>query len=509
MLFVAGVPGIGASRLVAEVASEAAKKGWWVLSGRCAEQDTTPLGPFRDVLAAAVASAGAKALQDAVGESGPLLAQLVPGLRQKLRSMGQPVEIPADQLRERLFRAVFEFLTGCQGGKPLLVVLDDLQWADEETVLLLRDIAERLSGSRVVVLGTYWESELDSARPFTIAASRLLRRRRAQRISLGRLSDREVEKMVHVMGEAPLTPVQLIGIQAATEGNPLFVEHSYLYIADSETMLGGRGRVPASFTEEDLELANTVRGIIGRRLERLSEPAQRMLVAAAVIGRDFNIPLLEAFGELSGHELRDAIDEATRGHFLTAAGADRFRFSHDLVRQRVLAVLPLPRLQAYHLAVAGTLERAYGKSASERAAEIAHHLYQAGTSADPVKKSGYLAQAAVNAMAVGAFEEVLRLIELTLQVLPGDKIRERAEALALRGQAFWGLGRNNDAKAAWNGALGRYEELGDTKAAATVHARLHEIGADGVVTGRPKPRERPRDEMQVPEPAEVEPRVRD
>ena len=497
MLFVAGVPGIGASRLVAEVASEAAKKGWWVLSGRCAEQDTTPLGPFRDVLAAAVTSAGVKALQDAVGESGPLLAQLVPGLRQKVRGMSQPVEVPADQLRERLFKAVFEFLTGCQGGKPLLIVLDDLQWADEETVLLLRDIAERLSGSRVVVLGTYWESELDSARPFTIAASRLLRRRRAQRISLGRLSDREVEKMVHVLGETTLTPVQLIGIQAATEGNPLFVEHSYLYMADSETMLGGHRRVQASFTEEDLELANSVRGIIGRRLERLSEPAQRMLVAAAVIGRDFDIPLLEAFGELSGHELRDAIDEATRGHFLTSAGQDRFRFSHDLVRQRVLAVLPLPRLQAYHLAVAGTLERGYGKSAAERAAEIAHHLYQAGTSADPVKTSGYLAQAAANAMAVGAFEEVLRLVELTLQLLPGDKIRERAQALALRGQAFWGLGRNNDAKAAWSGALGRYEELGDTKAVASVHARLHEIGADGVAAEKPRPHEHAAHEAEV------------
>ncbi len=497
MLFIAGVPGIGASRLASEVASEAAKKGWWVLSGRCAEQDVAPLGPFRDVLATAVASAGAKSLQEAVGDSGPLLAQLVPGLRQKVRGIGQPVEVPADQLREQLFRAVFEFLTGCQGGKPLLIVLDDLQWADEETVLLLRDIAERLSGSRVVVLGTYWESELDSARPFTIAASRLLRRRRAQRISLGRLSDREVEKMVHVLGETTVTPVQLIGIQAATEGNPLFVEHSYLYIADSETMLGGHRRVQASFTEEDLELANSVRGIIGRRLERLSEPAQRMLVAAAVIGRDFDIPLLEAFGELSGHELRDAIDEATRGHFLTSAGQDRFRFSHDLVRQRVLAVLPLPRLQAYHLAVAGTLERGYGKSAAERAAEIAHHLYQAGTSADPVKTSGYLAQAAANAMAVGAFEEVLRLVELTLQLLPGDKIRDRAEALALRGQAFWGLGRNNDAKAAWNGALGRYEELGDIKAVASVHARLHEIGADGVAAEKPRPHEHAAHEAEV------------
>src|SRR6202158_1878721 len=404
ILFLAGAPGLGASRLASEVAAEAARKGRGVLMGLCPEQDAARRECCRAVLAAAVASAGARPLQDAVGANGPMLAQLVPGLRQKLRGMAQPPEVPADQLREHLFRAVFEFLTACQGTKPLLIVLDDLQWADDEAVFLLRDLAERLGGSRMVILGTYWESDLDSARPFTTDASRLLRMRRAQRIALGRLSDREVEKMLAAMGDTPLAPVQIMGIQAATEGNPLFVEHSSLYMAESETMLGGSSRVQASFTEEDLELAQSVRGLIGRRLERLSEPAQRMLVAAAVVGRDFDIGLLEAFGELAGHELREALDEATRGHFLIAAGTDRYRFAHDLVRQRVLAALPLPRLQAYHLAVADTLERIYGKSANERAGEIGYHLYQAGTAADPMRTSTYLAQAAKNALAVGALE---------------------------------------------------------------------------------------------------------
>src|SRR5256886_16796330 len=100
-----------------------------------------------------------------------------------------------------------------------------------------------------------------------------------------------------------------------------------------------------------------------------------MLVAAAVIGRDFDVALLEAFGELSGHELRDALDEATRGHFLAAAMGATYRFAHDLVRQRVLAALPLPRLQAYHLAVADTPEPGYGQSSGYHAAEFGHHRY--------------------------------------------------------------------------------------------------------------------------------------
>jgi predicted ATPase len=203
-----------------------------------------------------------------------------------------------------------------------------------------------------------------------------------------------------------------------------------------------------------------------------------MLVAAAIVGRDFDIALLEAFGELSGHELRDALEEATRGHFLTASGPDKYRFAHDLVRQRVLGVVPLPRLQAYHLAVADTLERVYGKSGAERAGEIGHHLYQAGTSADPARTASFLAQAARNALAVGAFEEVLRLVDTALVLLPADSLRARADALNVRGQAFWGLGRLDDAKAAWKGAAQRYEELDDTKAAQAIEDRL--AGLDAV-----------------------------
>ena len=487
MLFLTGAPGIGASRLASELAGEATSKGWLVLSGRCMDQDGAAYAPFREILATAVAAATSRTLQEAAGDQGPLLSQLAPSLRQKVRGMAAAPDVNADKLRERLFHAIWDFLTGVQAKRPLLIVLDDLQWADDATVLLLRDLAERVAGSHTVVIGTYWDSELDAARPFGTVLSRLLRRRRAQRIVLGPLPERAVEKIVAGMSETELSPVQLMGIQAATEGNPLFVEQSALYMAESETMLGGGARVQASFTEEDLELSQSVRGLIGRRLERLSEPAQRMLVAAAVVGRDFDIGLLEAFGELSGHELREALDEATRGHFLTAAGSDRYRFAHDLIRQRVLAVLPLPRQQAYHLAVADTLERVYGKSASERAAEIGHHLYQAGTSADPQRTATFLGQAAKNALAVAAFENVLRLVEASLTLLPGDSMRERADALSIRGEAFWGLGRIDDAKAAWRGAAQRYEELGEAKAAAGLHSRISHLESYHRETGAHEP----------------------
>ena len=478
--FLTGAPGIGATRLATETAREAAARGWIVLSGRCLENDGEPYGPIREVLAAAVATHTARALQEAAGHHGPLLATLVPSLRQKVRGMAAGHEVAADKIREQLFKSVYEFLSGVQGAKPLLILLDDLQWADEATVLLLRDLALRINGSHMVVLGTYWDTELDSGRPFANALSRLLKRRRAQRITLGRLTDHDIERVVAGLSETPLTPVQMVGVQAATEGNPLFVEHSLLYLAESESLLGGGGgHAQASYTEEDLELAQSVRGLIGRRIQRLSEPAQRMLVAAGVIGRDFDIPLLESFGELSGHELREALDEATRGHFIVASGKDSYRFAHDLVRQRVLAALPLPRLQAYHLAVADTLERVYGKTANDHAAEIGYHLYQSGAAADAGRTAAYLGRAATNALAVGAFEDALRLADSTLQLVPADRMRERAEALTGRGTALWGLGRIEDAKAAWSGAVQRYDELGDGKAANALHRRIAHLEARG------------------------------
>src|SRR5206468_3708700 len=399
LVFLTGAPGVGASRLATEVAGEAAAKGWLVLRGRCLENDGGPYGPFRDVLTAAVAATPAKALLEAAGDHGPLLATLAPSLRQKARSIAAAHEVPADKIREQLFKAVHEFLSGIQGAKPLLILLDNLQWADEATVLLLRDLALRINSSRMLLIATYWDTELDSGRPFATTLSRLLRRRRAQ----------------------------------------------------------------------------------------------RMLVAAGIIGRDFDVPLLEAFGELSGHELRDALDEATRGHFLVAAGKDTYRFAHDLVRQRVLAALPLPRLQAYHLAVADTLERMYAKSTRDHAAEIGYHLYQAGTAADGARTATYLAQAAANALSVGAFEEALRLVDSTLQLLPADRTRERAQALADRATALWGLARLEDAKAAWRGAIQRYDELGDGKASGALHRRIAhlETHPDGRETNGSGPAEVP------------------
>ena len=136
-----------------------------------------------------------------------------------------------------------------------------------------------------------------------------------------------------------------------------------------------------------------------------------------------------------------------------------------------------------------SLERTYGRAANEHAAEIAYHLYEAGAAADAQRTADFLARAATNALAIGAFEETLRLVDAALPLLSPDQTRERANALASRGQALWGLGRLDDAKAAWRGAAERYEDLGDKKAATQVHRRIAhlETRSDGHQTNGAAP----------------------
>ncbi|MBV8200114.1 MAG: adenylate/guanylate cyclase domain-containing protein, partial [Acidobacteria bacterium] len=182
IVLISGAPGIGATRLAAEAAAEAGRKGWVVVGGGCNELADEPYGAFRQALAAAVTASGQRPLHEVASEAGPALLDLVPSLRAKMRGQPTPGAVSAERRREQLYKGVFDLLVASQGPRPLMVVLNDLQWADEGTVLLLRDLAERLGSSKIVILGTYWDTDLDPARPFTSVVSRLLRRRRAQRI---------------------------------------------------------------------------------------------------------------------------------------------------------------------------------------------------------------------------------------------------------------------------------------------------------------------------------------
>jgi tetratricopeptide (TPR) repeat protein len=309
--------------------------------------------------------------------------------------------------------------------------------------------------------------ELDVGRPLARALEELLRQRLAHRIALRRLPEAGVAAMLEALsGQEPPAPL-VQAVYGETEGNPFFVEEVFQHLAEEGKLFDAQGRWHPGLRVSELNVPEGVRLVIGRRLERVCEDCRRVLTVAAVIGRSFSFELLEALGDVGADALLDAVDEAERAHLITstADGPEaRFSFAHELIRQTLVSGLSLPRRQRLHLRVAEAMERVYARALEEHAADLAHHLYQAGTAADPQKTVRYLTLAGERALEAAAFEDALRHYESAVSLHPADDRRARADLLYKRGWALRSLGRWEEALADWREALAAYEELGDAEA---------------------------------------------
>ena len=234
----------------------------------------------------------------------------------------------------------------------------------------------------VLILGTYRDVELDVARPLARALQELTRQRLAHDLALKRLPEAEVAAMLRALsGQEPPAPL-VQAVYRETEGNPFFVEEVFQHLAEEGKLFDAQGRWRPDLSIGELEVPRGVRLVIGRRLERVCEDCRRRPDDAAVIGRGFSFELLEALGDVGADALLDAVDEAERAHLITstADGPEaRFTFAHELIRQTLVSGLSLPRRQRLHLRVAEAMERVYARTLEEHAADLAHHLYQAGT----------------------------------------------------------------------------------------------------------------------------------
>jgi len=478
LVMIGGEPGVGKTRLAEELLLEARRRGMLTLTGHCYEMEgAPPYVPFVEMLESAARVIPPPALREALGDSAPEVAKLMPELRRLFPDIPAPLELPPEQERHYLLNSVREFLARAARAQPLLLVLDDLHWADDSTLLLLQHIAQQLREVPVLILGTYRDVELDVGRPLARALEGLLRQRLAHRIALRRLPQDGVAAMLRALsGQQPPAPL-VEAVYAETEGNPFFVEEVFQHLAEEGKLFDAQGRWRADLRVGELDVPEGVRLVIGRRLERVCEECRRVLTAAAVIGRGFSFELLEALGEVQTDALLDAVDEAERARLITAASDGpeaRFTFAHELIRQTLVSVLSLPRRQRLHLRVAEAMERVYARALEEHAADLAHHLYQAGTAAEPQKTVHYLTLAGEQGMSAAAFEDALRHYENALSLQPAGDRRARADLLFKRGLALRSLGRWEEALADWREALDIYEELGDAEAVARVCRELCE-----------------------------------
>lgn len=470
VVLVGGEAGVGKTRLGQELAAEAAGRGVRCEVGHCYEGDGAPYLPFVEILESAMeGAAGMVAFRELLGPEAPEIARLLPRLRRTFPDLPAALELPPEQERRHLFNSVGTVLARATTQAPTLFLLEDLHWADEPTLLLVEHLAGRLGELPVLLLGTYRDNEVDANPALARTIGDLTRRHQLARVSLRRLPSHEVGALLGgLSGRQP--PQALVkAIDAQTDGLPFFVEEVYKHLAEEGRLFAEDGEFRPDLGA-DVAVPETLRLILGRRLEHLDEGTRRVLECAAVAGRAFDADHLTAMGGAASVDLLDALERAEAARLVLPVSADpadsRLMFAHELIRQTILSRMSRPRRQSLHLRAADALERAAGADAPERSAQIAEHLGRAGAGVDPARLFAHLVAAGRHAMATAGFEEATRHFDQAHLLRQAAGPRERADLWVDLGLARRSLGRLGEAHEAWMGAVGAYESVGDGPAMA-------------------------------------------
>src|SRR6476659_7642744 len=369
-MLLAGEPGIGKTTLAARFACAVYDGGAGVVYGRCDEDLGIPYQPWIEVLTQLVRDAPDPVLAAHVADRGGHLARVVPELARRL-SVEVPVGGDADTERFVLFGCVVDLLARVAGEYPVLVVLDDLHWADRGSVQLLRHVVASDEAMRVGVLGTFRESDITTDHPLADFLAALHRENRGVRIALRGFDD---DDLLHLLERVAGHEMDEQGVAlrdallAETAGNPFFVAEILRHLAETGAIYQqDDGRWVADSDLPAVGLPVSVREVVGRRLAGLGPDTQRILALGAVIGRDFDVPLLAAVAQTDEDPLIDLCDAAVDAAVLQATDdPDRYTFAHALIEHTLYDGLSLARRARAQKAVAEQLETLAGSAGGTR-----------------------------------------------------------------------------------------------------------------------------------------------
>jgi class 3 adenylate cyclase/tetratricopeptide (TPR) repeat protein len=432
----AGEPGVGKTRLAAELAGLAHAEGARVLAGRCDEDLGVPYQPFVEALRHFVDHTPAEELPGRVGRYGGELVRLVPGLAELLPGVPPPLRTDPETERYRLFDAVAGWLAALSAEQPVLLVIDDLQWAAKPTLLLFRHVARSAEPMQLLIIGTYRDTELGHDHPLVEVLADLRRQLGVERFSLQGLDEPGVVAYVERAAGRALGDEDLLlarAIHEETEGNPFFVREVLRHLVETgavEQREEGWGtRLPV----EDLGIPEGVREVVGRRLARLSDAAHPVLRMAAVAGAEFEVPVLQAAGELDEEDVLSALEEAAAARLVIETPGARYRFAHALVRHTLYDGLSAARRPALHRRVAEAIEAVHAGRLDDHLPALAYHYSRAcAPTPDTAVAVAYAIRAGDRALDQLAHDEAAAYYHQALELLDlGGGMVETAPRLDL------------------------------------------------------------------------------
>jgi predicted ATPase/class 3 adenylate cyclase len=448
-VLVAGEAGIGKTRLANELARRARKLGCGVLWGSCSEVELSlPYLPFVEAIGNELGAQDLAQVREGLGPMTAELAQLFPQLGNG--ASATPAGDPA-QARLRMFESVVTLLGQWSRERGLLLVLDDVHWADSSTRHLLDYAARRLARSRVMLLATYRSDELDRTHPLTRTVQVWQRAGLAETVSVDAMTPEQVAEMIAAILDAEDVSAELAElVHARSEGNPFVLEELLREAIDRREIVRsdtGWERGPL----ESLRMPNTVREAVLLRLGRLDGVQVEVLRAAAVLGRSFDYHLLVEVSDVDEGAVLAALEAAVAQQLLEedTETSDRYSWRHALTQEAIASDTVLPKRQRIHSRAADALQASGGSAMA-----VASHLLGAGRASEAV---GACFQAAEEAERSVAFREAAELLE---RVLPHvSDPRERALLLCRIGRLRWYNGEPGAAEQLLGEGVAQLDEL--------------------------------------------------
>ena len=486
VVLVAGEPGIGKTRLAEELAARATGRGAVVLWGRCWEGAGAPsFWPWVQVVRGYVqVQAGDPAsLRHDLGAGAAHIAQLVPAVHDCIPDLPTPPPLEPEAARFRLFDSLTGFLRTAAARRPLLLVLDDLHWADVASLALLRFVSREVEGVGPLVVGSYRHTEVDQDHPLLAAVADLTRGQHRW-LLLGGLGQRDVAGFVALVAGAEPSAELAAEVYRQTDGNPFFV-------TEVVRLLASQGRVDPDARGAAVlggGLPEGVRAVVAERLSHLSDDCQRILEVAAVVGRDFELRVLQPASGLDSERLLVLLEEAEAARVVGAVpgGLSRWRFAHALVREVLYEGLLAARRVRLHGLVGEALEAVYAADPGPHLAELAHHLVEAAPGSEKMaaKAVQMATLAGRRALEVLAWEDAAELFERALAALElaeRPRPQQRCELLLAVGEARMAASDVPAARTAYQQAGELARRIGSSEALARAGLGLGLEFTSGIV----------------------------
>jgi len=423
VVLLSGEPGIGKTRTAMEFSAIAESHDALVLWGHCQEWDGAPAyWPWMDPLRSAISSLDGADPTISPEDRAVAIATLLPEIRQYLSTTANAPSLEPEQARFQMFDGIRSFLRDRAAERPLLLILDDLHWADEPSLLLLQFVARGIGDSRLLILGTYRDTEMDRhALGPTLAG--LARDPHNRQITLRGLAERDVAGYIRQVGGDDASGALVETIYTKTDGNPFFVvEMTRLLAAEGRLTNVSDGGLPPR------HIPDSVREAIRRRLDRLPEECNRLLLIASVVGREFSTRILAHVADQSIDTIFDQLDVASRTRLideLTTQG--QYRFSHALIQETLYEEIGTSRRLRLHKRVGEAIEELHAADIEAYVSELAHHFLSAAPTGTAAKAITYATRAAERSIAQYAWELAIRNYGKAIQILEAEPERDAAQ----------------------------------------------------------------------------------